>query len=41
LIAILEDLPVAVTLEQAAEAVRVALEVERIGTESISRMMEA
>ncbi len=41
LIAILKGLPVAVTLEQAAEAVRVALEVERIGTKSISRMIEA
>ncbi len=38
---IINDTPVAVTLAEATEAVRVALEVERIGRESVSRMMAA
>ncbi|MFZ1682851.1 MAG: Gfo/Idh/MocA family oxidoreductase [Candidatus Zixiibacteriota bacterium] len=39
LIAVTENKPVAVTIDEAAEALRVALEVERIGLASISRMM--
>lgn len=38
--AIISDGNVAVTVEEAAEALRVALEVERIGVSSITRMME-
>jgi predicted dehydrogenase len=40
LTAIIEDTPVAVTVDQAAEALHVALEVERIGLESLANMME-
>jgi predicted dehydrogenase len=39
--AIAVDSPVAVSVTEAAEALRVALEVERIGTRSIERMMES
>ena len=39
--AVLTDDDVAVTVDEAAEALRVALEVERIGVSSIARMMEA
>jgi predicted dehydrogenase len=39
LVAVSENKPVAVTIDEAAEALRVALEVERIGLASISRMM--
>jgi predicted dehydrogenase len=37
--AVLNDRPVAVSLDQATEALRVALEVERIGRESLERML--
>jgi len=37
--AIIDDQPVAVPLEQGTEALRVALEVERIGQESLARML--
>jgi len=37
--AVIDNKPVAVSLEQATEALRVALEVERIGVASINRMM--
>jgi predicted dehydrogenase len=37
--AVAHDKPVAVPLEQATEALRVALEVDRIGRESLARMM--
>lgn len=36
---VVNDKPVAVTIEEATEALRIALEVERIGLASISRMM--
>jgi hypothetical protein len=39
--AVIDDAPVAVTVTEAAEALRVALEIERIGLESINRMMES
>jgi predicted dehydrogenase len=39
--AVVEDASVAVTITEAAEALRVALEIERIGLESINRMMES
>ena len=39
--AVIEDRPVAVPLSEAAEALRVALEVERIGLASISPVMES
>ncbi len=39
--AVVNETPVAVTIEEAAEALRVALEIERIGLNSIARMMEA
>jgi predicted dehydrogenase len=39
--AVAHDLPVAVPLEEAIEALRVALEIDRIGRESLSRMMAA
>lgn len=39
--AIIHEKPVAVPLDQAAEALRVALEVDRIGQESLARMMES
>jgi predicted dehydrogenase len=39
LTAVLEDRPVAVTVERATEALRVALEIERIGKESIARLV--
>lgn len=39
--AVIEDKPVAVTIEQAAEALLVALEVERIGKESLTQMLGA
>lgn len=39
LTAVSDDTPVAVTLARATEALRVALEIERIGKESLSRMM--
>jgi len=39
--AVRDNTPVAVTLEDASEALRVALEIERIGLKSIARMMEA
>ncbi len=38
--AVIHKKPVAVPLEEAVEALRVALEVERIGRESLARMME-
>lgn len=38
--AVLNDKPVAVTLDEATEALRVALEVDRIGRESLARMLE-
>jgi len=38
--AIINDEPVAVTVEEATEALRVALEIEKIGVSSITRMME-
>lgn len=38
---IINDTPVAVSVEQAAEALRVALEIERIGTESIAQALKA
>jgi len=41
LTAVAENKPVAVTVAEAARAVQVALDIERIGTESITRMMEA
>ncbi len=37
--AVIEDKPVAVTVERATEALRVALEIERIGKESIARVI--
>ena len=37
--AVIRDEPVAVPIEQAAEALRVALEVERIGQQSLERML--
>ncbi|MGH8014755.1 MAG: gfo/Idh/MocA family oxidoreductase, partial [Candidatus Zixiibacteriota bacterium] len=37
---IINDTPPAVTIEQAAEALRVALEIERIGTESIKQALK-
>lgn len=40
LVAVIEDNPVAVTLEKASEALRVALEIEKIGTGSIDRMLK-
>jgi predicted dehydrogenase len=39
--AIIHDRPVRVSVDEATEALRVAVEVERIGRESISRMVEA
>jgi len=36
---IIEDKPVAVTLSQATEALRVAVEVERIGQEALKRIL--
>ena len=39
--AVIHHKPVAVSLEQAAEALRVAIEVERIGRESLERMLES
>jgi len=39
--AVADDKPVAVTLERATEALRVALEIERIGKESLARMVSA
>ncbi|MFH1372377.1 MAG: Gfo/Idh/MocA family oxidoreductase [bacterium] len=36
-----DNIPVAVTLEQGTEALRVALEVERIGRESLARMTDS
>jgi len=39
--AVIYDRPVAVTVAEASEALRLALEVDRIGTASIARMMEA
>ena len=39
--AIINDSPVAVTVAEASEALRLALEVDRIGTASISRLTEA
>jgi predicted dehydrogenase len=39
LTSVLSDSPVAVTVRQAAEALHIALEIERIGKESISRSM--
>ena len=39
--AVADDKPVAVTLARATEALRVALEIERIGKESLSRMVSA
>lgn len=39
--AVTEDKPVAVTLARATEALRVALEIERIGKESLARMVSA
>ncbi|MFZ5980378.1 MAG: Gfo/Idh/MocA family protein [Candidatus Zixiibacteriota bacterium] len=39
--AIINDEPVAVTIEEATEALRVALEIEKIGISTIRRMMEA
>jgi len=37
--AVIDDRPVAVTIDEAAEALRVALEVERVGLESIEKML--
>jgi hypothetical protein len=37
--AVLDDKPVAVTIEEATEALRIALEVKRIGLESIDKML--
>jgi predicted dehydrogenase len=39
--AVINDRPVAVTVAEASEALRLALEVDRIGTASISRLMES
>ena len=39
--AVIHDRPVAVTVIEASEALRLALEIDRIGTASIARMMEA
>jgi len=39
--AVADDSPVAVTLARATEALRVALEIERIGKESLARMVSA
>jgi predicted dehydrogenase len=39
--AVIYDRPVAVTVAEASEALRLALEIDRIGTASIVRMMEA
>jgi predicted dehydrogenase len=39
--AVAHDIPVAVPLQEAIEALRVALEIDRIGRESLSRMMAA
>lgn len=39
--AVINDTPVAVTVAEASEALRLALEVDRIGTASISRLMKA
>lgn len=41
LLAVMEDRPVAVSPAEATEALRVALEVKRIGLESINRMIES
>ncbi len=41
LTAVVDNKPVAVTLERATEALRVALEIERIGKESLAQMMTA
>ncbi|UCE25618.1 MAG: Gfo/Idh/MocA family oxidoreductase [Candidatus Zixiibacteriota bacterium] len=41
LTAVVQDGPVAVTVERATEALRVALEIEKIGKESLARMMTA
>lgn len=38
---IINDTPSAVSVEEATEALRVALEIERIGTESIGRMLKS
>jgi len=38
--AVIHDRPVAVTIDEAAEALRVALEVKRIGLESIEKMLQ-
>ena len=37
--AVLNDQPVAVSIDEATEALRVALEVKRIGLESIEKML--
>ncbi|MBI5265972.1 MAG: Gfo/Idh/MocA family oxidoreductase [candidate division Zixibacteria bacterium] len=39
--AVIHDRPVAVTVAEASEALRLALEIDRIGISSIARMMEA
>jgi predicted dehydrogenase len=41
LTAVIEEKPVAVSLADGTEALRIALEVKRIGLESINRMMES
>ena len=38
--AVIDDAPVAVTVAEASEALRIALEVERIGLESIAAALE-
>jgi len=40
LLSIIDDTPVAVTVDEATEALRVALEVKRIGLESIEKMLQ-
>ena len=40
LMSIIDDTPVVVTVEEATEALRVALEVKRIGLESIEKMLQ-
>ena len=37
--AVIDNKPVAVTVERATEALRVALEIERIGKESLAQML--
>ncbi|RKX19558.1 MAG: gfo/Idh/MocA family oxidoreductase [Candidatus Zixiibacteriota bacterium] len=39
--AVIDDKPVAVTIDEASEALRIALEVERIGKESSAKMLQA